>query len=253
VKPTERFSTRVADYVRFRPHYPGAVIDVLVEEVGLTPAWIVADIGSGTGLSAQLFLDNGNTVMAVEPNPDMRAAAESLLDRWPTFQSREGTAEATLLPSASVDLVVAAQAFHWFRVDEARRELRRILKPEGWVALLWNRRRTDATPFLRDYEALLLRYGTDYQEVRHDRVGDVALIHFFAPGYRRRVLYNEQVVDYQGLKGRLLSSSYTPEEGDPHREAMLLELQHLFDRHQQDGSVRIEYDTEVYIGRPQDR
>lgn len=250
VDPTERFSTRVEDYARYRPRYPAGVLELLAREVGLTPDWVVADIGSGTGLSAEPFLDHGNAVYAVEPNDAMRAAAEALLGDRPGFRSVAGTAESTTLDPASVDLVVAAQAFHWFDTDAAGAELGRILRPGGVVALLWNMRRTEGTPFLRAYEGLLERYGTDYQRVRHDRISPDVLDRFFAPGYRRATLYNEQQLDREGLTGRVLSSSYTPEEGDPAREPMLRALDRLFAEHEHGGRVRLEYDTELYIGRP---
>ena len=144
-----RFSDRVADYVRTRPGYPTAVLDILGTETGLNPATVVADVGAGTGLSAELFLRNGNTVFGVEPNREMREAAESLLAGYANFHSVAGSAESTTLPDASVDLIVAGQAFHWFDVPRARAEFRRILRPDGVVVLMWNTRRLDTTPFLR--------------------------------------------------------------------------------------------------------
>lgn len=164
--PTDRFSDRVENYVRYRPSYPAAVLDVLREEIGLTPDWSIADVGSGTGISAALLLDNGNEVFAVEPNGPMRAAAEKLLAPYPKFHAVDGTAEATTLDARSVDAVVAAQAFHWFDPAAFGGECRRILKPNGWAVLLWNARRLDATPFLRGYEELLQKYGTDYARER---------------------------------------------------------------------------------------
>lgn len=149
-----RFSNRVQDYIRYRPGYPQAVMDCLRDEFGLRPQQVVADIGSGTGISTGLLLDNGHRVIAVEPNADMRAAAETRYGSNGAFQSVAAPAEATTLPDASVDWIVAAQAFHWFDVEKCRVEFRRILKRGGFVALLWNDRRDD-TPFLRGYDALL--------------------------------------------------------------------------------------------------
>ncbi len=247
--PTRRFSDRVENYVRYRPHYPDGVLDVLRTETGLTPTAVVADVGSGTGISAKLFLRNGNLVLGVEPNREMREAAERLLSDYPHYTSVAGTAEATTLPDRSVDYAVAAQAFHWFDHDRARHEFARILHPGGWAVLMWNTRRTDSTPFLRAYESLLLRYGTDYGKVRHENVGPDVLGRFFAPaGYERRVLPNEQLFDLTGLTGRLLSSSYAPAAGHPDHEPMLRDLRRLFDEFQQDGRVRFEYDTELYFG-----
>src|SRR5579862_9498368 len=167
--PTQRFSSRVENYVRYRPGYPAAVIDLLKKECGLASSTVIADISSGTGIFTRTLLENGNRVLGVEPNPDMRKAGEEFLGAYPGFASVAGTAAATTLPDHSVDMVTAAQAAHWFDRQKARREFIRILKPGGWTVLLWNERRLDSTPFLREYERLLLRYGTDYTNVRHER------------------------------------------------------------------------------------
>jgi SAM-dependent methyltransferase len=246
---TARFSNRVEHYIRYRPGYPAGVLDVLRREVGLTGDSVLADVGSGTGLSSELFLKNGNRVFGVEPNDEMRQAAERLLDGCPNFRSVRGTAEATTLPDQSIDLVVAGQAFHWFDRDAARVEFRRILKPAGHVVLLWNTRRTDVSPFLREYEALLQCFGTDYAAVRHDQLDRQQLTAFFAPGtYRQFTLDNEQRFDWDGLRGRLLSSSYVPAEGHPCYQPMLDALRRMFDQHQSGGVVGFEYDTEIHLG-----
>lgn len=247
--PTGRFSDRVDNYVRYRPGYPAEVIGILRDEAGLTAESIVADVGSGTGILSELFLRNGNAVACVEPNDDMRHAAEKRLRGYPEFQSVAGSAEATTLPTASVDLVVAGQAFHWFDRPRARQEFARILRPGGWVVLLWNSRRTDSTPFLKDYEALLEQYGTDYRQVQHQNVTPDVLAGWFADGeYQTRTVYNEQRFDFAGLKGRLLSSSYAPNESHPNCGPMLDRLRELFDQHQHADQVCIEYDTELYFG-----
>lgn len=247
---TRRFSDRVENYVRYRPGYPERVVHIMREEIGLTPTSVVADVGSGTGISSELFLRNGNPVFAIEPNAGMRGAAETLLQHHPGFRSIAGRAEATTLPDASVDYVLAGQAFHWFSPRMAEREFSRILRPGGWVVLLWNSRRTDSTPFLRAYEDLLQRYGTDYREVRHMNIGDEVLRPFFAgAAYESRRLYNEQRFDYEALRGRLLSSSYAPNQEHPEHLPMLNELQRIFRQHEEEGEVRFEYDTEIYFGR----
>jgi SAM-dependent methyltransferase len=248
--PKQRFSNRVDDYVRYRPGYPSAILDVLREECGLRPESVVADIGSGTGLLAQMFLENGNLVYGVEPNAAMREAGEQLLEKYPHFCSVAGSAEATTLPGASVDFVVIGQAFHWFEPNATRAEFRRILRPGGWVAVFWNERMTDTTPFLREYERFLRRFGTDYEKVSETYPREQHMKKFFGPSkFEGRFFPNEQVFDFEGLRGRLLSSSYAPPAGHPNHEPMLAELKRLFDAHQQGGRVRIEYKTHMYYGQ----
>jgi SAM-dependent methyltransferase len=246
---TSRFSDRVENYVRYRPGYPAEVVRVLSSECGLQPKHVVADIASGTGIWTRMLLENGNAVFGVEPNPDMRRAGERLLSDFPSFTSVAGTAEATTLPDAGVDFVTAAQAAHWFDRVAARREFERILKPGGWLVLLWNERLTDSTPFLRAYEQLLLTYGTDYGEVRHERTTD-AVNEFFDPvPYEERTFPMRQEFDYEGLEGRLLSSSYAPGPRHLKHEAMLRDLRRIFDVHADGGRVSFEYKTRVYFGR----
>ncbi|HYU48047.1 MAG TPA: class I SAM-dependent methyltransferase [Terriglobales bacterium] len=247
--PTARFSDRVENYVRYRPGYPPEVIELLRTECGLRPHHIIADIASGTGIFTKLLLENGNPVFAVEPNPEMRETGSSLLAAYDKLPSVAGSAEETTLPSASVDFVTAAQAAHWFDRDRARREFARILKPAGWCVLIWNERRTATTPFLRDYEELLLAYGTDYKEVRHERT--TAVIHeFFAPSpYQERVFDLRQQFDYEGAAGRLLSSSYAPLEDHPNHAPMMRELQRIVRIHARQGMIEFEYNTRVYYGR----
>lgn len=245
----DRFSNRVADYVRYRPGYPAGMLDILRGCAGLHTGAQVADIGSGTGISAAALLEAGCEVFAVEPNAGMRRAAEEQLAGNPLFHSIAAPAEATTLPDHSMDLVFAAQAFHWFDVPKARAEFSRILKPGGHIALVWNVRQTDSTPFLRDYEALLKTYATDYAQVRHENVNEAVLREFFAPGsYQKHVLPNAQHFDLEGLQGRLLSSSYAPAEGQPGHEEMLAELRRIFDAHQKEGGVDLLYDTEIHVG-----
>ncbi len=246
---TVRFSDRVENYVRYRPGYPRQVLDLLRTECGLEPRHAVADIASGTGIFTKMLLDNGNRVFAVEPNAEMREAGKNLLADYGKLTSVAGTAENTTLPSGSVDFVTAAQAAHWFDLRRAREEFCRILKPGGWCVLIWNERRTATTPFLRDYEQLLLTYGTDYKEVRHERT--TAVIHeFFAPApYQESVFDLRQQFDYEGTAGRLLSSSYAPLADHPNHVPMMRELRRIVDAHAQHGLVEFEYNTRVYYGK----
>ena len=247
--PRARFSGRVDAYVRSRPDYPAGLIPLLEREAGLAPTHAVADVGSGTGILTRLFLDHGNTVYAVEPNAKMRSAAEAALAPVPLFRSVAGSAEATTLPSASVDLVAAGQAFHWFDREGARAEFARILRPPRMAVLVWNDRRTEGSAFSRGYEALLRRHGTDYGAVDHKNLGPDVFEAFFRPGpWKRFALPNRQTFDAEGLRARVLSSSYTPPPGDPRHGPMLEALARLFTETADDGAVTMEYDTTVYVG-----
>jgi SAM-dependent methyltransferase len=246
--PTARFSDRVENYVRYRPGYPPEVLDLVRAECGLQPSHIVADVASGTGVFTRLLLENGSPVFAVEPNAEMREVGMQQLESYDRFVSVAGTAEETTLRTGSVDFVTAAQAAHWFDLPRARKEFVRILKPEGWCVLIWNERRTASTPFLRDYEQLLLTYGTDYKEVRHERTTAI-IDDFFAPAlHQERVFGLVQRFGYEGAAGRLLSSSYVPLEGDLNHESMMRELQRIFHVHAVDGEIEFEYDTRVLYG-----
>jgi len=247
--PTKRFSSRVENYVRYRPGYPPEIVALLHAQCGLTSSSVIADIGSGTGMLSRLFLENGNRVFGVEPNQAMREAGEELLAESENFTSISGTAESTTLPAASVDFVTAAQAAHWFDRDKARQEFVRILAPRGWTALIWNDRRTDSTPFLREYENLLLTYSIDYREVQHRNMSET-IDRFFAPArFQQSVLEMRQEFDYAGLEGRLLSSSYAPLSGHPNHAPMMAELRRIFDKYQVNRRVVMEYDTQVFYSQ----
>jgi SAM-dependent methyltransferase len=246
---TSRFSDRVENYVRYRPGYPADALRALQIECGLTPQHVIADVASGTGIWTRMLLENGNQVFAVEPNQEMRRAGERLLSAFPNLISTAGNAEGTTLPDGSVDFVTAAQAAHWFERSAARQEFVRILKPGGWLVLLWNERLIDRTPFLRAYEELLLTHATDYEEVRHERTTD-AVNEFFDPvPYAERSFAMRQEFDYEGLEGRLLSSSYVPAAGHPKHAPMLHALRRIFDENSSAGRVVFEYTTRIYFGR----
>lgn len=252
LSPVERFTSRVESYARYRPSYPACVLDLLEQRCALSAASRVADIGSGTGILTQLLLERGARVWGVEPNQAMRAAAEHLLSGQDRFQSVSGTAEATSLPEASVDLITAGQAFHWFDLHRARAEFARILVSGGWVALVWNERPRQTSPFLDEYEKLLLQHSSEYGHVSEQRrrtensettrelFGQVAQVFTFA---------NPQRLSFERLLGRLQSSSYAPEPGDPQYEPMVEALRAVFARHQHEGEVSFAYETRVYIGQ----
>ena len=244
VEPKKRFSSRVENYIKYRPSYPLKIINFLKEERILAKDTVIADIGSGTGILTKLFLDNGNQVYGIEPNKDMRDAAEKNLQEYTNFSSLEGSAESTGLKEDCINLIIAGQAFHWFDVRGAKREFKRILKPNGNVALIWNNRGKTGSDFDISYENFILKYGTDYKEVRKNEK-NVDL--FF--NYQKETFYNFQELDFTSFKGRVLSSSYIPLADNPVFPKMILELEDLFNKHQRNGIIRIEYDTEVYLGK----
>ena len=245
----ERFSNRVENYVKYRPNYPPGVLDLFREEMNLQTDSIIADIGSGTGISTKLFLVNGNTVFGIEPNERMREAAEIFLKDFSNFKSVDGTAENTNLPDKSVDFVVAAQAFHWFDKEKTRNEFKRILRPRGFVVLIWNERQLDTNEFLREYENLLIEFGNDYEKVRHDNISENDLPDFFQADFRRKSYLNVQTLDFEGLKGRLLSSSYMPTEKDSKFEPMITKLRGVFDKYSENGKIQVLYNTNIFYSQ----
>jgi SAM-dependent methyltransferase len=246
----QRFSNRVADYVRYRPGYTAALLDLLRAECGLRSQHVVADVGSGTGLLSKLFLENGNRVFGVEPNQEMRQAGEEFLRSFPEFTSVTGSAEATTLGDASVDFITAGQAFHWFDPQAARREFLRILKPGGWAVIAWHDRRMEEAQLTREYEGLLETFGIDYKRVKDAYPESKDIGDFFAGGvFSARDLPNNQILDWEGFRGRLRSSSFAPTEGHPNYAPMMAELERIFHVHQQNGRVRMEYFTRVYFGQ----
>jgi ubiquinone/menaquinone biosynthesis C-methylase UbiE len=248
--PTERFSDRVDDYIKYRPHYSTEVVHALRKACGLSPEHVIADVGCGTGLLARIFLENGNRVIGVEPNANMRLAGEEYMLGFAKFSTVAGTAEATTLADRSADFVVAGQAFHWFRPEPTRAEFARIVEPNGWVVLIWHDRDLESTPFLRAYEDFLQRHATDYAMVAHNKVANYgALEQFYSPDQMQVLTQStQQHFDFEGLRGRLLSSSYAPRQG-PRAEAMLQELPQLFEKHAENGQVTFKYYTRIYYGR----
>ena len=250
--PTERFSSRVANYIKYRPSYPSRLFatlqDFCCNDSNHDSSILrVADIGAGTGIFTGLMLDIGWHVTAIEPNDAMRAACDTAFAEHPRYSSVAAKAEKTKLRRSSVDLVTAAQAFHWFEVAAVRLEFQRILEPDGCVTLIWNERKFDS-PFLQDYEAALVRYATDYNEVRHENTGRDILDRFYS-NYQEYSYPNAQIFDLQGLLGRLESSSYCPPVGHPNHDWLVGEVSDSFHRNQQDGKVTFAYETRMYVGR----
>lgn len=245
---TSLFSGRVQNYIEYRPTYPPALVDLLAEKCALTPASVIADIGSGTGILTELFLKHGNPVYAVEPNAEMRAAAEKLLGRYPNFASVDATAESSALRSQSVDIVTAGQAFHWFKIEAAHAEFIRILKPRGWVALVWNLPRVE-TPFEKDYNEVWQNDLKSSHEARDQY--ETLVTQFFGAALPQRVRLEgvAQVMDRGQLVGRVLSSSAAPQPGDAGYESFIQKIHGIFESRQQNGRVVLRYNTEIFLGR----
>jgi SAM-dependent methyltransferase len=246
---TTRFSNRVDDYVKYRPHYPKTIVEFLQDNYQLTRDKLIADVGAGTGISTALFLDAGYAVTAVEPNKEMRDKSVELLNTYPGFKAQDGTAEQTGLATGSIDAVIAGQAFHWFNAEKTRVEFKRILKPGGFVALIWNERKT-TSDFEIEYDQLIIKHASDYVKVDHRNIDDEHIGKFFTPEpFRLETFENKQIFDFNGLTGRLLSSSYMPTKADAGYQPMITDLKTLFDKYQQEDMIVINYDTKVYVGR----
>lgn len=250
MKSTERFSTRVEAYREHRPRYPREVVDVLRRECGLTSDLVIADVAAGTGLLTEIFLANENPVIAVEPNAAMRSVCEELEAEYPKLRCVDGTAEATGLTDGSVDMVTVGQAMHWFDLEKARKKFARVLRPGGWCVVVYNHRKMRGDDFHDGYERILVEFGKDYRKVQSSHLTDDKLAGFFAPSEMRCVtLPNHQDLTLEGLQGRVLSSSYMPQEGDVKYPAMMDAIEDLFTRHTKDGVVRMEYGTAVRFGQ----
>ncbi len=249
--PRYVFGPRIENYIKYRPGYPQDVIDTLVKECGVSPEWRVADIGSGTGLLARLFLDLGCAVIGVEPNQEMRLAGEQLLAEYSGFISMPGSAEATGIPDRSIDLISAGMAFHWFDIPQAKGEFRRILHPHGWVALVWNRMLTGPTPFMQEYTHLIRETSPGWTETfRRDQLGSgLDLTGFFDNNYHRATFPNQQSLDWDGLYGRTSSIAHVPQPDDPAHAPMLAQLKNIFAHYKNNGRVEIQYETELYYGQ----
>lgn len=243
---TLRFSNRVSDYIKYRPGYPAESIDYLFEHTKPDSNSTIADIGAGTGMLTQALLSKGTQVIAVEPNNEMRDACDQQLSHYSAYKSIGGTAENTGLADQSIDLITAAQAFHWFNVDGAKQEFQRILKPTGRVALIWNRRVIGDSGFLSSYEAMLKSNVAEYSRVNHANASDAIIREFLGENLNLVEFSNHQNFNFDGLKGRLMSTSYCPAAGEEGHTELMAELKKLYNRYQSDGIVRFDYRTQVY-------
>ncbi|HET7119587.1 MAG TPA: class I SAM-dependent methyltransferase [Hanamia sp.] len=242
---TKRFSVRVADYIKYRPNYPEEIVDILEQVTKINKSKKIADIGSGTGISSILFLKRNYNVIGVEPNREMRTAAEQILSDFKNFKSVEGTAENTNLSDNSVDLIFSGQAFHWFEKEKSKIEFKRILKDNGNIVLVWNSRSSKSS-FQKEYEKALFDNIEEYRFVNHRNISESEISNFFFPKTLNKIcIGNKQVLDLQGLKGRLLSSSYCPKSGDAH-DKLMEKIEQIFDKHQVNNEIEFEYETQIY-------
>lgn len=247
---SHRFDHTIEHYIKYRPGYPESLFEFLTEQCQLTKYSMLADIGSGTGLLTELFLKHGMQVVGVEPNEKMRAAGDNYLSQFKRFKSISGTAEAIPLKSDSIDLVMAGTAFHWFDADKAKIEFTRILKPYGWVALIWNVRDYTHSPLMQAYEKLITKYNTDFDSTPAKTFNKNVTKSFFAPfPMIVKSIPNKQYLDLEGFKGRLLSTSYSLPPAHPQYAEMLNALEDIFQTHQLNNLVEMVYETKVYVGQ----
>jgi len=245
---TLRFSERVKDYLKYRPGYPKEIVDYLRSEANLKKTFVIADVGSGTGNFTELFLKNGNVVYAIEPNEKMRKVAEKRFKKFPNFISIDGTAEDTKLPDNSVHFVVSAQAFHWFDRKKFKKECKRILKKGGYVILVWNKRKTQSSEFMKEYEKFVRKYSKDYEKVHHKKITEKIIKEFYGDNFKKALFPNYQDLDYEGLVGRYFSASYAPKRKEALPE-LYTALRTLFNKYNIKGKVRFNLQVELYLGQ----
>lgn len=244
---TKRFSDRVENYVKYRPGYPQQAIHFILNN-GIGNNSVVCDVGSGTGIFSRLLVEHVHELIAVEPNDEMREYAEKDLGGFSNFKSVSATAENTTLENQSVDAIVAAQAFHWFNHEKCKTEFNRILKPGGIVVLIWNNRFSN-TEFLKEYDNLLIEFGTDYSKVNHQNLTENDFHKFFNGHFEKQTFPNHQDFDLQGFLGRVFSSSYTPQKDHSNYNLFHTKLETLHKKYNNNGIVQFNYQTEVYIGK----
>lgn len=252
MKPTTRFTEKAKYYHASRPGYPKEVLTTIRRITNLTPdpSNIIADIGSGTGKLSEIFLKYGVTVMGVEPNKAMREIAEKEMKNYENFISIDGAAESTGIKNHSIDLIIVGQSFHWFNLSKTRKEFQRILKPGRYAMIVWNNRNKESSHFFRDYETILKDFGTDYKEVTKAIIGKKEFSDFFGTeNYKRFLFTNKQQLDYEGIRWRLLSTSYIPTEESETYLTKLQRLKEIFQKHQKNGVIKLDYETEMFVGK----
>jgi ubiquinone/menaquinone biosynthesis C-methylase UbiE len=242
---TTRFSTKAEVYARARPRYPRTVVTFLEEQGVLRPDSMIADIGVGTGLSAEPFLEAGYQVIGVEPNERMRLEGDAYLKKYSRYRSVIGTAEATTLADASVEVAIAAQAFHWFDIESTRAEMQRILKPGGWFVAMWNHRNHQSSPVQEQYETILRKYCSEYPRLAILYRSPERSAAFFVNGYHDATLPNPGQMSWDLFAARIQSASYIPKETEREYGQMIQEMQQLFEKYAHGGVLR--FDLEIWL------
>ncbi len=246
---TTRFSTKAGVYAKARPRYPASVVTFLESQGVLKQGDVIVDLGSGTGLSAQPFLDAEYSVIGIEPNDAMRAEGNRYLASYPRFRAISGKAEATSLKDHTADVVLAGQVFHYFDIEKTRAEAQRILRSPGWFVAMWNHRNHQSTQLHQQYEALLRRYCPEYHKLAELYRSPERSAAFFGPGYGDATLQNPQQLDWEIFEARVLSSSYIPKPEHPDYEPFMAEMKLLFDGHARDGVVQFDLEIWIHWGR----
>jgi ubiquinone/menaquinone biosynthesis C-methylase UbiE len=245
IDTSQRFAGREDNYHKYRPDYPDEMIGFFYQNLGLNEHSVIADIGSGTGKLSQYFIARGNTTYGIEINENMRNKAEETFKEHSHFISVNGSAEKTTLPDNSVDLITAAQAFHWFKPELTQREFKRILKPDCFVALIWNIRQKN-TPLQIAYNELLKKEFPEFSLTGHLDIKNMNIKEFFNNKEPREEQFDyQQNFDRKGLIGRALSSSYT----DPNNTKFIESLHSIFDKYNKNGQVTFSYKTHVMYGQ----
>ena len=246
-KPTQRFSDRVSNYIKYRPSYPQELVDTLARVCQLGSQSRIADVGSGTGIFSRLMLDKDCYVSGIEPNRKMRKAAEQHFAGDNKFCSIDGQSERTGLDNSSIDLITAAQSFHWFEAGATRQEFMRILKPGGHVALIWNQRKVEQ-PFQTEYDRMLRKLAADYSKVNHMNISAEDIQNFFSPNKVAKFEFeHSQIFDQAGFLGRMQSSSYVPKKGTGAHSRLIRAAEDLFNRYQSDETISFEYNSVFYL------
>lgn len=250
LKNTERFSNRVDNYVKYRPGYSAELLDYVYSETGVSQDSVIADFGSGTGIFTKMLLDKGSRVYAVEPNEKMRLAAQNSLSNYDGFYSVDGAAENSGILESSIDFVTCAQSFHWFDRDASKKEFRRILKPEGKVLLIWYRMFTEGSGFMKGYEEIHYSFPGRGAVTDHRNIGNEEMKDFFRDSiFNTKSFSFGHKLDFEGLKGRALSSSHAPSPGDENFASTMEKLSKLYLKHQVNNEVEFLYRTDLYWGK----